>query len=121
MAAIDKMELERHEFTLGACAARGVPGRAPPLGGLLFRAELHSFYQMQDRKRVLLAGSYTDGEIVWVGASEFVTSAAVEGGGAAAAGATAGARPSSGDSDCEELLQERDGWDVKWGPQAPDR
>jgi hypothetical protein len=59
---------------------------------------------MQERKRVLLAGSYTDGEIVWVGASEFVTSAAVEGGGAAAAGAATGAHPASRDSDCEELL-----------------
>jgi hypothetical protein len=42
MAAIDEMKLERYELTLGACGARGVPGRAPPLGGLLFRAELQS-------------------------------------------------------------------------------
>ena len=65
---------------------------------------------------MLLAGSYTDGELVWVSASDFVTSAGGEGvGEAAAAGAANGARHASRGSDCEELLEERDGWAVEWG------
>lgn len=82
-----------------------------------------------DRKpRGVRAGSYT-AEIVWTSASAYTTSERRQeekGGGGSGAGCGCGELAATDEShessdDLVELLDDREGWDVRWGPEASDR